>query len=324
MPEPSSKLSNLYTLDKISARLSVPMDELREILDFYRPRNFPSVIVGSDTLYTEQALDNISTLRSLEETKLPGQQPMKQPARFPEAKTMREVSERATRKRIAAKRRKDMAKRKAKKQVDKPERTTLHTLTSVSKQTGISMPTLQKYKKLYQRRIPHVSKGRKQRYPEEALAVFAAIKEERLKKRGRPKKTAKKRARKLAPKKAAPTLLSLLEISRRTGISYPTLLRYVKLHGKQIPSKGSGRKRRYPEEAVAVFQELRSKSKRGRKPAKRAVKKVARAKREASASNVAIAAQVQELEKGQRRIEKQLAAVIAELKKPIRVTIRGG
>ena len=201
----------------------------------------------------------------------------------------------------------------------------LHTLTSVSKATGISMPTLQKYKKLYQRRIPHVSKGRKQRYPEEALAVFAAIKEERLKKRGRPKKTAKKRARKLAPKKAAPTLLSLLEISRRTGISYPTLLRYVKLHGKQIPSKGRGRKRRYPEEAVTVFEKLRSESKRGRKPAKRAAKKVAarkRAVRGESVSNAAIAARIRELDEGHRRIEKQLDAVIAELKKPIRVTLR--
>jgi len=54
VPETSAKLSNLYTLDQISAQLSIPLDELKEILDFYRPRNFPSVTVGSDTLYTEQ------------------------------------------------------------------------------------------------------------------------------------------------------------------------------------------------------------------------------------------------------------------------------
>ena len=69
-----------------------------------------------------------------------------------------------------------MAKHKTKKRVRKPERTTLYTLTSVSKTTGISMPTLQKYKKLYEHRIPSAGKGRKQRYPEEALAVFQAIK----------------------------------------------------------------------------------------------------------------------------------------------------
>ena len=56
---------------------------------------------------------------------------------------------------------------------DHPE---LLTLSEVSKRTKISMPTLQRYKKQYQRRIPSVGKGRKQRYPVEALEVFQTLK----------------------------------------------------------------------------------------------------------------------------------------------------
>ena len=48
----------------------------------------------------------------------------------------------------------------------------LYTLTEVAQKTKISMPTLQRYKKLYQDRIPSHGKGRSQRYPEEALEVF--------------------------------------------------------------------------------------------------------------------------------------------------------
>ena len=39
----------------------------------------------------------------------------------------------------------------------------LYTLSEISQKSGISMPTLQRYKKLYQVRIPSVGKGRKQR-----------------------------------------------------------------------------------------------------------------------------------------------------------------
>ena len=42
----------------------------------------------------------------------------------------------------------------------------LYTLTEVSKITNISMPTLQRYKKAYQDRIPSTGEGRRQRYPE--------------------------------------------------------------------------------------------------------------------------------------------------------------
>ncbi|HSK76789.1 MAG TPA: helix-turn-helix domain-containing protein, partial [Thermoanaerobaculia bacterium] len=64
----------------------------------------------------------------------------------------------------------------------------LYTLSEISQRTGISMPTLQRYKKLYQDRLPSVGAGRKQRYPESALPVFDEIKNENAGKRGRPRK----------------------------------------------------------------------------------------------------------------------------------------
>ena len=88
----------------------------------------------------------------------------------------------------------------------------LYTLTQVSQEVGISMPTLQRYKKLYQERIPSVGEGRKQRYPKAALKVFAQLKVENMARRGRPRKDAKaaapaakkSAAKKTAAKKAAP------------------------------------------------------------------------------------------------------------------------
>ena len=176
-------------------------------------------------------------------------------------------------------------------------RAKLYTLTEVASKTGISMPTLQRYKKLYQERIPSTGEGRKQRYPTSALAVFNQIKKENIGKRGRPRKNpeaaaapAKKKAaasrrkakstrssaarkatkgtarrRKAAPAKraakpkAAKTegLLTLTEIAKRTKISYPTLSRYVKQHSSKLKSEGVGRARRFYEEAVGVFEQLR-------------------------------------------------------------------
>lgn len=213
----------------------------------------------------------------------------------------------------------------------------LFTLSEISTRTGISMPTLQRYKKTYQDRIPSVGEGRKQRYPENALPVFDEIKNENAGKRGRPRKdasaprperaTASKRrpgrpAKSAAPaaaaskrgggrkaastrgaaaktastgrrpgrpsKKAAPAaaantggtggtggraqksgnLMTLTQISETTGISYPTLVRYVRMHADRLPHEGKGRARRFYPQAVDVFRQLRSESGRGgRKPA---------------------------------------------------------
>jgi DNA-binding transcriptional MerR regulator len=159
----------------------------------------------------------------------------------------------------------------------------LLTLSEVSKRTKISMPTLQRYKKEYQGRIPSEGKGRKQRYPQSALAVFEEIKQENVARRGRPRKSGsgkvrasggagRKAAGSRKTRKAAPpaaegqgggNLLTLTEIGNRTGISYPTLSRYVKQHLGEIPHEGKGRGRRYHAAAVEVFQRLRGESGRG-------------------------------------------------------------
>ena len=155
------------------------------------------------------------------------------------------------------------------------------TLSEVSKRTGISMPTLQRYKKEYQARIPSEGKGRKQRYPESALPVFEEIKRENIARRGRPRKSGSGKAKVKAAGRGAgrgraraaasgsgggkKNLLTLTEIGKRTGISYPTLSRYVKQHLGRIPHEGRGRGRRYHPDAVEVFKNLRSQSGRGRK-----------------------------------------------------------
>src|SRR5437763_16170289 len=75
----------------------------------------------------------------------------------------------------------------------------LYTRSEISQKSGISMPTLQRYKKMYQDRIPSVGQGRKQRYPDSALPVFDEIKTENAGKRGRPRKDAS------APRAERPT-----------------------------------------------------------------------------------------------------------------------
>ncbi len=116
----------------------------------------------------------------------------------------------------------------------------LYTLTEVAKKTKISMPTLQRYKKLYQDRIPSTGTGRRQRYPEEALDVFLQLRKENASQREVPGK-----------------LYTLTEVAKKTKISMPTLQRYKKLYQDRIPSTGTGRQQRYPEEALDVFLQLR-------------------------------------------------------------------
>ena len=143
----------------------------------------------------------------------------------------------------------------------------------------------------------------------ESLATFEEIKKENLKKRGRPRK-AEKAAKVAAPGKAAASgLISLSEIGRRTSISYPTLLRYVRLHGDQIPSEGTGRKRRFPASAVPVFKKLRKQSRRGRRKGSPAKKAPAAAK--------GLETRIRQLEKGQAALERQIKRLVKALQKPL-------
>ncbi len=220
----------------------------------------------------------------------------------------------------------------------------LLTLTSISEQTGISYPTLQRYVKLFGGRIPHEGAGRKRRYHPDSVAVFRQLRA-KSKPGRKPKAKAaaqgskaparkKRKARaKAAPRTApGPKLLTLTAIGQQTGISSPTLQRYVKLHGDRIPHEGEGRKRRYYPKAVAVFREIRSKSKRGRKPK---VKVEAAAPRKAAAParkrkvrtakvrrKAASAAAQGGVEARLAALEAQVSQVLKKLEQPITITLK--
>jgi predicted DNA-binding transcriptional regulator AlpA len=59
-------------------------------------------------------------------------------------------------------------------------------MSEIQRRTGLSRPTLQKYKFEYADRIPSVGSGRTQRYPEEAVDAILAIREENRSRVGRP------------------------------------------------------------------------------------------------------------------------------------------
>jgi len=247
----------------------------------------------------------------------------------------------------------------------------LYTLSEISQRTGISMPTLQRYKKMYQSRIPAEGKGRKQRYPEDSLPVFEQLRVENAGRRGRPRKDASarpaastsrgrgrkaaapapapaaKRGRKAAAKPAAKpaaakrgaargtrgaggrkaasggrsNLLTLGQVSEQTGISYPTLVRYVRLHSNRLPSEGTGRSRRFHPEAVAVFNQLRSESGRGgRKPAAAKATRGPGRGRAAGASSSGDTShkRLKALEKAQQDLEKRFRGFVTSLQKLFR------
>jgi len=246
----------------------------------------------------------------------------------------------------------------------------LYTLSEISQKSSISMPTLQRYKKLYQNRIPSVGEGRKQRYPESALPVFDQIKKENAGKRGRPRKdasaprperataskrrggrraaaaaepaakpAAKRRGRKAKtgarrgrppaaaaakkapgrrgrPRKAAGGLLTLTEISKQTGISYPTLVRYVRLHAARLAHEGMGRARRFYPQALDVFRQLRGESGRGGRRKGSGAKRAAGARRgrpPAAEASGGIAKRLKAIEKTQQSLEKKLKGLVKNL-----------
>jgi predicted DNA-binding transcriptional regulator AlpA len=331
-----------------------------------------------------------------------------------------------------------------------PAEEKLFTLSEISQRTGISMPTLQRYKKTYQDRLPSVGAGRKQRYPEHALPVFAELRSENAGRRGRPRKNAAAatgsgrssatpkrrpgrpagaraagrvgrvgrvgrrgrparaavaraakpargaaktgrrpgRPRKVQPatparrgrppgrprkaaagRRALPVrrgrvgrppgsgrraagagrrpgrvgraaaaarraagrsktegLLTLTQISKTTGISYPTLVRYVRLYSNRLPHAGKGRARRFYPEAVEVFRSLRQESGRGGRRAgggRRAAPGTARRGRppKAAASGVAgrleamLVQRVRDLERFRQDVEKRFGDLVRGLQK---------
>jgi DNA-binding transcriptional MerR regulator len=217
----------------------------------------------------------------------------------------------------------DMAKRRAER---------LLTLSEIARRTGISMVSLRRYRTLYPERVPSVGEGRRQRFPAAALPVFLKLKEEGMARRGRGGSGGKrsKRSKRGGAKRAASarrgqarrssaarrgeaagrdrdSMLTLIEIGRRTGISYPTLLRYVRLYLDRLPHTGSGRKRRFSPAAVEEFKKLRSESRRGR-----------RAAAPPAPVAPALTRQLEKLERGQRTLERQLRDLRKSLARPVR------
>jgi predicted DNA-binding transcriptional regulator AlpA len=329
-----------------------------------------------------------------------------------------------------------------------PAEDKLFTLSEISQRTGISMPTLQRYKKTYQGRLPSVGAGRKQRYPERALPVFEEIRSENAGRRGRPRKNAaaaprtsprtpakpgrrprragrrgaaaapagrrrraaagagrragrppgrpagrpvgrpagpaarrrpgrppgaaarrgrppgraaaarrgrppgprrvgrppgrppgggRRTATPRTPRKSAngrrktAGLLTLTEISRTTGISYPTLVRYVRLYSRRLPHAGQGRARRFYPEAVEVFRSLRQESGRGGRrpkgaagpgPGRRRGAVAARRGRPPKAAaagagrlEAMLVERVRDLERFKKAVEKQFGDLVKGLKR---------
>jgi predicted DNA-binding transcriptional regulator AlpA len=261
----------------------------------------------------------------------------------------------------------------------------LFTLSEVAQRTGISMPTLQRYKKTYQDRIPSVGAGRKQRYPEHSLPVFEELRTENASKRGRPRKnaasarpaassrnkigsarrtpgrkpgrpaaaaraaaaparrgrppgrTTAKRGPGRPPAAAAKTsrggkrgvaakshgLLTLTEISRTTGISYPTLVRYVRLYSDRLKHEGKGRARRFYPEAVAAFRTLRQESSRGGRRGGAARRGAATGARRGRPPKAASASTSERLEAGLRQRMRELEKLQEGLQKRFSDLVKG-
>ena len=62
------------------------------------------------------------------------------------------------------------------------------------------------------------------------------------------------------------TLYSLLDVKKKTGISYPTLVKYARDFADQIPAVGQGRNRRYTVESIKAFERIYEKRRPGRRP----------------------------------------------------------
>jgi hypothetical protein len=59
---------------------------------------------------------------------------------------------------------------------------------------------------------------------------------------------------------------SLLDVKKKTGISYPTFVKYARDFADQIPAVGQGRSRRYTVESVKAFLRIYEQRRPGRRP----------------------------------------------------------
>ena len=185
------------------------------------------------------------------------------------------------------------------------------TLKEAAHRAGVSLHTAQRYKRLHARRIPSTGRGRTQRYPEAAIAVFRELKREGLAKRGRPPVAKRTAANRAGEPKSRGRLLSLRQIGGLTKISYPTLQRYVTRYLDRLPHEGRGRRKRFLPEAVDVFRSLFAASRPGRP------------RREPEAASAPVTGgweqRLRALEKSHRALAIEVTKLLGRLQKPVRL-----
>jgi len=281
--------------------------------------------------------------------------------------------------------------------------TRMFSLMEVAQETGIAMPILLRYKREHPERIPSIGSGAQQRFPEEAFAIFAEIREEESQERDLPRRggfgllslprirrahhepreepsatreepsaareepsaareepsaareepSAGRRRPAIAivgqpaaepapsaepgPRTTGEATLTLKDISGQLGIAYPTVARYAAKFPDRIPHEGDGRQRRFPPEALAVFEQIRKESKPGRPPKSKTAKAAtARPARGQAAQPTAprpatVAApmnesrllrRIERLEREHVELEALVRSLRDELQRPLRATIR--
>jgi hypothetical protein len=99
-------------------------------------------------------------------------------------------------------------------------------------------------------------------------------------------------------------------------------VRYVKMHGSQIPHEGRGRRRRYRPEALEVFSRLRAESPRGGRRRAGGERRRGRQVREVVAQAPASAAsekRIAKLEKSVDRLQTRVSRLLSKLSRPRRI-----
>ena len=108
-------------------------------------------------------------------------------------------------------------------------------------------------------------------------------------------------------------LITLTEVAKKAGISYPTAVRYVREFIERLPHEGTGRKRRFYPTAIEAVRQLREESGRGGRKAVAVVRQVGR--QVGSQIEGAVAAQIRELQRTQKQLEEKIRGVVKSLQK---------
>ncbi len=143
-----------------------------------------------------------------------------------------------------------------------------YNLSEMSRLTGINRAQLHKYVKSHPDRIRSQRFGARTKFHETAVQAFEQIREEGLKRVGKPvtrrdkvdPANVKRKPGRPAVAKAAPAstqYYSLAEMARMTGINRVQLHKISRAYASRIPSRKVGGRTQYPTDAADVFKQLR-------------------------------------------------------------------